>query len=174
MKRFSLSFPGGGSVHAFTLIEVVIALGITTFCIITLLALLPVGVNTAVKSRGETRASYLAEQIISDLRSSPFNSATILSSSGGSLAPLTPFSMATASTNVLACDAANNVLAMVPASQYAAAFAGTGTNYLVQVVVSPSALPNLSTVSVEVSAPAQAALASRSRYSFQTMIGNRQ
>ena len=174
MKRFMQSFPHVGSRRAFTLTEVVIALGVTTFCLITLLALLPVGVNTAVKSRGETRAGYLAEQIVGDLRSTPFNNATILSLNSGTLTPLAAFSMATASTTCLACDGANNVLTTATTSQYSSGIAGTSANYLVQVTVTPTALPNLSTVSVEVSAPAQAALSSRSRYGFQTMIGSRQ
>jgi len=173
MKRLMQSFPGAGSNYAFTLIEVVIALGVTTFCLITLLALLPVGVNTAVKSRGETRAGYLAEQIVSDLRSSPFNNATILSLNGGTLTPLASISMATGSTNTLTCDAGDNVLG-IDAAPYASPVTSAGANFLVQVIVTPATLPNLSTVSVEVSAPAQAPLSSRTRYGFQTMIGNRQ
>jgi uncharacterized protein (TIGR02598 family) len=159
---------------AFTLVEVVIALAVTTFCILVLLGLLPVGVRTAQQSRGETRAAYLAEQVVSDLRSSPFTNSTILCLTGGVLANLPSFSMATNATCVMTCDGADNVLAISTPALYTNGIAGGSANYLVQVTVQTNAIPNLSTVSVEVSTPAQAVLGARSRFGFQTMIGNRQ
>jgi len=159
---------------AFTLVEVVIALGVTTFCIMVLLALLPVAVSTAQKSRGETRAAYLAEQIVSDLRSSSFANATIVSLTNGTLATLPAFGLATNSTYCVACDGANDVLATAAASQYASGDTSAGVDYLVQVTVVPTNLTNLAAVAVEVSAPAQAALGARMRYDFKTRIGNRQ
>ena len=175
MKRFIQPYRAARRKNAFTLVEVVIALAVTTFCIFVLLGLLPVGVNTAQNSRRETRAAYLAEQIVSDLRSSSFTNSTIVCLTNGGLAALpSSFNLATASTNCLACDGADNVLATATATQYANGVSGASVDYLVQVTVLPTALTNLSSVSVEVSAPAQAALTARSRFSFQTMIGNRQ
>jgi len=163
--------------NAFTLVEIAIAMAVAAFCIIVLAGLLPVGLRTATESRRETRSFYLAQQIVSDLRASPFTSATILSSSSsGTLTTiaLSPPSLASASTNCVSCDAEGNVLAAIAPTQYALPLKSSSANYLVQIAVQPSPLANLSTVSVEVSAPAPAALSARSRYSFQTMIGNRQ
>lgn len=174
MKCFIPPYRAASRRNAFSLVEIVIALAVTTFCIIILFSLLPVGVNTALESRRETRSSYLAEQIVSDLRSSSFTNATILCQTNGTLAPLTPFSLAVATTNCVSCDGGDNVLYQIASSQYAAGVSDPSANYLVQVAVTPTAITNLSSVSVEVSAPAQGALTSRTRYDFQTMIGNRQ
>ena len=57
---------------------------------------------------------------------------------------------------------------------YTNGIGGGSANYLVQVTVQTNAIPNLSSISVEVSTPAQGALGSRSRFGFLTMIGNRQ
>jgi len=174
MKCFIQPFWAARLKKAFTLVEVVIAMAVTTFCIIILLGLLPVGINTALSSRRETRAAYMAEQVVGDLRSSSFTNASIISTNSGSLAVLTSFGLATNATCVLTCDGADNVLATATATQYTNGVSGNGANYLVQITVLPTTLTNLSSVSVEVSAPAQAALTSRTRFGFQTMIGNRQ
>jgi uncharacterized protein (TIGR02598 family) len=174
MKRFIQPFRAARCRNAFTLIEVVIALAVTTFCILILLGMLPVGVNTAQSSRRETRAAYLAEQIVGDLRSSPFTNSTIVCLTNGALAPLPSFSLATNGTCVLACDGEDNILAMSTPGFYTNGIGGTSASYLVQVTVQTNAIPDLSSVSVEVSAPAQAALIARSRFGFQTTIGNRQ
>jgi len=155
-------------------VEVVIAMAVTAFCLIVLIGMLPVGLTSARESRRETRAAYVAEQVASDLRASFFTNATILCQTNGALEPLVSFSLAETSTNCVTCDAQGNVLAAVPANQYASPVIGTSANYLVQVTVEPTGLTNLSTVFVEVSAPAQGALSARSRYGFETMIGNRQ
>jgi type II secretory pathway pseudopilin PulG len=169
--------------NAFSLVEIVIAIGVATFALVTILSLLPVGLRTAQQSRNQSRAAYLAEQIVSDLRSSSFNNASILSpNTAVPGSPLTALSAtinlaaAPATTNFLylQCDGQNNVLATATASQYANGVSTANVNYLVQIGASSAPITNLSTVSVEVSAPAQGALTSRSRYGFQTMIGNRQ
>ena len=174
MKRFTPSYLAARRKNAFSLVEVVIAMGVTTFCLITMLGLLPIGAGIALESRRETRAAYLAQQILGDLRSSSFTEATILCQTNGTLVALPSFSLADATTNCVTCDGDNNVLYQATANQYASGVSDTSANYLVQVTVQPSSLNNLSTISVEVSAPAQAPLSARSRYAFQTMIGNMQ
>jgi len=181
MKRFIPPFRAARRKNAsFSLVEIVVALAVTTVGIVAMLSLLPVGVNTALESRRETRTAYLAEQIVSDLRSSSFTNAAILTNNGsGALGVATNFNLGLASTNYLACDGAENVLSTATAAQYANGFSGASADYLVQITVVPTTLTNLSSVylssvSVEVSVPAQAVLSARSRYGFQTMIGNRQ
>jgi hypothetical protein len=147
---------------------------VTAFCILIMLALLPVGANAAVGSRREMRASYLAEQIVSDLRNSSFTNASVLYPNAGALSVLTSFGLQTNGTYAVTCDAGENVLAATTAVNYTNGVNAGGANYLVQIAVLTNAIPNLSSVSVEVSAPAQSKLTSRTRYGFQTMIGNRQ
>jgi len=174
-ERLGPKLLGARCERAFSLVEIVIALAVTAFCVIAILGLFPVGANAAVKSRQETRAAYLAEEVVSDLRSSSFTNAAVLyQNGGGTLANLPSFNMAFGTTNYLMCDNGDNVLSTATAGQYASGVGSANANYLVQVTVLPTTLTNLSSISVEVSAPAQAALSVRSRYGFQTMIGNRQ
>jgi type II secretory pathway pseudopilin PulG len=57
---------------SFSLIEVVIALGIATFAILIIVALLPAGIRSTKDSLDETHAVNILSQIISDRRSTPY------------------------------------------------------------------------------------------------------
>lgn len=57
--------------EGFSLVEIVMALGIISFAIIGIMGLFPVAMRTAVESQRETRATYIARQIFSDLESLP-------------------------------------------------------------------------------------------------------
>jgi uncharacterized protein (TIGR02598 family) len=61
---------------AFSLIEVTIAIGIAAFCLITIFALLPVGVTTNRTSVNNTVAAGLASGIVADLRAAPLPTST--------------------------------------------------------------------------------------------------
>jgi uncharacterized protein (TIGR02598 family) len=52
----------------FSLIEVVLALGIVGFSLIGILGLFPVALNTAKDSQNETRVAFIAQSIYSDFR----------------------------------------------------------------------------------------------------------
>ncbi len=56
------------NVRAFSLVEVALALGVAAFCLITLMALLPVGITSNKFSLQETTAASLATGVISDLQ----------------------------------------------------------------------------------------------------------
>ena len=60
------TFPCG-----FTLVEVALALGVASFCFVTIFALLPIGVNLNHTSIEQTAATNLISAVISDLRSTP-------------------------------------------------------------------------------------------------------
>ena len=55
----------------FTLVEIVIALGVATFCLIAILGLLPVGVQTTRDATSETAANSVLASVIADLRVTP-------------------------------------------------------------------------------------------------------
>lgn len=65
MKRFDT-----GSV-SFSLIEVVIALGVASFCLIAVFGLLPVGVQTNQNAISQTAAVGIACAVIADMRATP-------------------------------------------------------------------------------------------------------
>jgi len=57
--------------RAFSLTEVVLALGIASFCLLILLGMLPVGLNSNKSSREETAALNVVSRISADLQSLP-------------------------------------------------------------------------------------------------------
>ena len=56
---------------AFSLVEVTLALGVATFCLIAVFSLLPVGVQTNRNATSQTAATGLLASVIADLRATP-------------------------------------------------------------------------------------------------------
>jgi uncharacterized protein (TIGR02598 family) len=75
---------------AFSLIEVVIALGIAAFCLITVFALLPIGINTNQNAFEQTAAAGIATAIAADLQGTPVVSTLTTSSSTSRLQIMIP------------------------------------------------------------------------------------
>ncbi|MES2308022.1 MAG: hypothetical protein V4507_04105 [Verrucomicrobiota bacterium] len=59
--------------NAFSLVEVVLAMGILSFCMVLLMGLLPVGLKTNEISAEESKALNLMTAIVSDLKYTPSN-----------------------------------------------------------------------------------------------------
>ncbi|MEI8340476.1 MAG: Verru_Chthon cassette protein B [Verrucomicrobiota bacterium] len=62
--------------HAFTLVEIAMALGIMSFCLVILLGLLPVSLTTLQNASEETAGINIISTIITDLKSTPVTSGT--------------------------------------------------------------------------------------------------
>lgn len=58
--------------RGFSLIEIVLALGIMSFALASLLGLFPLALETAKESKSETRITFIAQSILSDIRSTQF------------------------------------------------------------------------------------------------------
>jgi hypothetical protein len=78
MKKSSLSRyprrarnPRRASLGAFSLVELALALGVASFCLLAILGLLPVGLTNNQASIGQTAAASFTRSIISDLRLTP-------------------------------------------------------------------------------------------------------
>jgi uncharacterized protein (TIGR02598 family) len=56
---------------AFSLLEVVLALGVAGFCLISVLGLLPVGVQTNRNASSQTAVNNIIATVMSDLRTTP-------------------------------------------------------------------------------------------------------
>ena len=54
--------------RGFSLIEVTLALGVAGFCLVTIMGLIPLGLNSNQNSLEQTMAASLASQVYSDLR----------------------------------------------------------------------------------------------------------
>src|SRR4051794_29153012 len=55
--------------QAFSLVEVVLALGVVAFAIVAILGVLPIGLRTGHSAQDETRAAQIAQDIFSSLAS---------------------------------------------------------------------------------------------------------
>ena len=58
-------------VHAFSLVELTLAIGVAAFCLIAVFGLIPVGVQTNRNSTSETQATTIIALAIADLRAAP-------------------------------------------------------------------------------------------------------
>lgn len=68
------------SATSFTLVEVVLALGVIGFAIVAIIGVLPVGLSTGRSAQDETRAAQIAQDIFASLASQTqtnYNNATI-------------------------------------------------------------------------------------------------
>jgi uncharacterized protein (TIGR02598 family) len=54
--------------EGFSLVEVALALAIAVFCLVTIVALLPVGLVSARATTGETASNGILDEVIADLR----------------------------------------------------------------------------------------------------------
>jgi len=154
------------SPRGFSLIEIVLALGVIAFALVGIMGLFPVAMKSAQESMRETRATHIAQQIFSDLRTGTgTNRFLIVGSSPTSTSPLS---------------LANNGASVVVAFDDKAVATGTNASFsnavpdasfLANVTVQTNTgLPNLSQVEAAIEAPAAAASANRSRYTFVTLI----
>ena len=64
--------------RAFSLVEVVLALGIATFAIVTILALLPVGLQSSRNSIDESAALNILSSVVADRRATPLASSSVV------------------------------------------------------------------------------------------------
>lgn len=69
-----MKLPRNFSVPAFSLVEVVVALGLMSFAIVGIVGLLPAGLRTMKESVGTTVQSQIAQQLINDAQLTPFSS----------------------------------------------------------------------------------------------------
>lgn len=148
------------------------ALGVISFALVGIMGLFPVAMKSAQESQWETRATLIAQQIFSDLRTgtgadrayvrgpSPTNAAWVV----------TNFSLATDQNRAyLAYDLTgkgltNGLSSANPVPDANAFFLAT-----IEVDTNTS-VPNLSRVQTTIEAPAPAPAANRSKYTFVTLM----
>lgn len=61
-----------GAIRAFSLVEVIIALGITSFALVALLALLTLSFNEGATAKQETAVAGMGRHVLADLSQKPF------------------------------------------------------------------------------------------------------
>ena len=151
--------------RAFSLVEVVIALGIVSFAVLAIVGMLPVAMKSAQESMRETDATLIAQRIFSELRTG-----------NGASRKVTRDTINSTQDLALSGDSTNNFLAFkedgtVQAFASSAAVNATYDFYAQISVFTNTGVSNLSRVQIDITAPAAAPPTARTTNSFTTLIG---
>jgi type II secretory pathway pseudopilin PulG len=75
-------------VHAFSLVEVTLAIGVAAFCLLAVFGLMPIGVQTNRNATSQTAAANIMAAVIADLRATPKTAGTWTGTSSQFCIPL--------------------------------------------------------------------------------------
>ena len=89
--------PGSG----FSLVEVVLALGVVSFALVAIIGLLPIGLASGRGSIQESRANHLADEIFATLRAQPYTNVSLASLNGSGPINLSTENTASGSSGVM-------------------------------------------------------------------------
>jgi uncharacterized protein (TIGR02598 family) len=87
------------SSSAFSLVEVVIAIGVAAFCLVAMLGLIPSGVKSVKAATDQTGATTVLDEVVTDLRTTPLGGKS--SPAFGIALPAVGTVSATSSTNLV-------------------------------------------------------------------------
>lgn len=153
----------------FSLIEVVLALAIASFCIVSVGGLIPVGLQTNQTASGQTVTNGIVSSIVADLRSTPIPSTANpnpLSPQYGISIPANPVSTTTTTTLYFATDGSFNTVQQSNSVYMAVitfmANGSTSTGDKTSI---------FSSITVEWPIPASATPSTKCLNSYQTFIG---
>lgn len=162
------------SLHAFSLIEVVLALGILTFALVALLSLFPLALGTAADSKTETRITQIAQSIFADIRQSSNLSSTQLV-----IGPDPGTNSSDLTTQDLGSSSGSTVITYNEEGEPVTASGNYTGGYpsavfIARVTADPvtGTTPTLSKIFVSIEYPAAAAESERKKYNFVTMKGD--
>lgn len=97
----------------FSLVEVAISIGIASFCLVSILGLIPAGLNVAANASSQTGAVNVLQAVASDLRDVPLT--------GGTCSPYFKFSIPDTAGKTIFVDEGNHYdtnIQNVPAARY--------------------------------------------------------
>lgn len=173
----SLAVPVTADRSAFSLVEIVIALGVVSFAIMGIVGLFPVAMRSAQESQNETRAAVIAQQIFSDLKSfSGTNTFLVRGPSATNSAYLiTGINLAASNNYYLAYDIQGNGLSdVLNASLYTNSYTLSGAAYLASVQLSPDTPTNgICRIQATVETPAAAPSSRRQKYVFVSLLNQK-
>ena len=154
------------SVKAFSLIEVLLAIGIVSFAVVAIVGMLPIALNTAKDSMLDTDATTIAQRVFAELQAGtgPNRSVSINANGDTKLIDLS-----SDETNYFAfkstCEVKNSLTSEAPIPDAEAQFLGHVS------VSTNTGISNLSRVEVSISSPASAPGSCRTTNTFTTLMG---
>ncbi len=163
---------GGG----FSLVEIVVALGVVAFAVVAIMGLLPAAVDSAVLSKQESRATFIAKSIQAHLAATPFDAARIFEYVAP--APFTKtdvqLDLAVGGTLHLAYNSDGEPTTPVAPSAYIQGLRPPGTSeFLVRVTATPvTGTPGLCHIEIRVESPAAGPEAKRRAHTFVTLLAD--
>ena len=150
----------------FSLVEVVIALGIVSFAVLAIVGMMPMALKSAQESMRETDATLIAQRIFAELKTGSGANRTLTISPNG-----IPHTLA------LSANSTNN-LAFTQDGMPQAILASTNSpqdafyDFYAQIsVLTNTGVANLSRVQIDIAAPAAAPATARTTNSFTTLLG---
>ena len=150
----------------FSLVEVVIALGIVSFAVLAIVGMMPMALKSAQESMRETDSTLIAQRIFAELKTG----------SSGNRSVTTDTNSSTQTLLLTAHNSTNNFLAFKQDGTVKA-FANSATanadyDFFAQIsVFTNTGVANLSRVQIDITAPAAAPPTARTTNSFTTLIG---
>ena len=154
------------SVKAFSLIEVLVAIGIVSFAVVAIVGMLPIALNTAKDSMLETDAAIIAQRVFAELQASTGTNRPVSISAHGDTKAI---DLSLDGTNYLAFSDTCEVQSS-PASE--ATINDMGVQFLgIVSVATNTGISNLSRVEVSITSPASAPASSRKTNAFVTLMG---
>ena len=154
------------SVKAFSLIEVLLAIGIVSFAVVAIVGMLPIALNTAKDSMLETDAASIAQRVFAELQASTGTNRPVSISAHGDTKAI---DLSLDGTNYLAFGEACEVRSS-PTSE--APITESGVSFLGVVSVSTNTgIFHLSRVEVSITSHASAPASSRKTHAFVTLMG---
>jgi uncharacterized protein (TIGR02598 family) len=150
---------------AFSLVEVVIALGIISFAVIAIVGMLPVALKSSQDSMRETDATLIAQRIFSELKTGSSGNRSVTTDPNG--ISTHNINLAANSTNYLAFTQDGTVQAHTNSANPTPSY-----DFYAQISISTNTgLTNLSRVQVDITSPPSAPPSARTTNSFVTLLG---
>ena len=148
----------------FSLVEVVIALGIVSFAVLAIVGMMPMALKSAQESMRETDSTLIAQRIFSELRTGSGGNRTVAKDTNNSSQMIS-----------LSADSTNNFLAFKEDGRVltnaTTAPANADYDFFAQSsVFTNTGVSNLSRVQIDITAPAAAPPTARTTNSFTTLI----
>jgi len=150
---------------AFSLVEVVIALGIISFAIIAIVGMLPVALKSSQDSMRETDATLIAQRIFSELKIGSIGNRSVTTDPDG--ISTHNINLAANSTNYLAFTQDGTVQTHTNSANPTPSY-----DFYAQISISTNTgLTNLAHVQIDITHPPSAPPTARATNSFVTLLG---
>ena len=150
---------------AFSLVEVVIALGIISFAVIAIVGMLPVALKSSQDSMRETDATLIAQRIFSELKTGTSGNRSVTTGPDG--ISTHNINLAANSTNYLAFTQDGTVQTHTNLANPTPSY-----DFYAQISISTNTgLTNLSRVQIDITSPPSAPPSARTTNSFVTLLG---